>query len=86
MLKKKKTCKKGKWSQEYKVKVTVAPVKKKKKGNWAASSDNPYYCQYGHAHKTAAAYLRCGNRKATTKRIQQIKDKNSAYEKRLKGR
>jgi len=35
MLKKKKCAtKKGKWSAEYKVKVSVSPLKKKKKGAW----------------------------------------------------
>ena len=31
MIKKKKACKKGKWSAEYKVKVSVDPIKKKKR-------------------------------------------------------
>jgi len=36
MLKKKKCAtKKGKWSAEYKVKVSVSPLKKKKKGAWS---------------------------------------------------
>jgi hypothetical protein len=49
MLKKKKCAtKKGKWSQEYKVKVTVAPVKKKKKGAWAEKDK-------GHAWKVVIA-------------------------------
>jgi ribosomal protein L32 len=35
MIKKKKSCKRGKWSAEYKVKVSVKPVKRKKKGGFA---------------------------------------------------
>lgn len=31
MAKRIKKCKKGKWSEEYKVKVTVKPIKKKKR-------------------------------------------------------
>jgi hypothetical protein len=39
---KKKACKKatkrGKWAMEYKVKVSVKPIKRKKKGSWATLS------------------------------------------------
>ncbi len=31
---KKKVCRRGKWSKEYKVKVSVKPIKRKKSGAW----------------------------------------------------
>jgi hypothetical protein len=50
MLKKKKCAtKRGKWSAEYKVKLSVNPVKRKKKGSWGTDDDK------GHAWKVVIA-------------------------------
>jgi hypothetical protein len=45
MLKKKKCAtKKGKWSAEYNVKVSVNPVKRKKKGAWGTETAGDAGC------------------------------------------
>jgi hypothetical protein len=57
MLKKKRACKKGKWSQEYKVKVSVAPVKRKKKGSWGTSDKPKWIVIHEEKYKNGAEHF-----------------------------
>jgi len=68
MLKKKKCAtKKGKWSAEYKVKVSVSPLKKKKKGAWGAKTKDDATCP------------ECGKQIKTTKSLAISKFTHKCY-------
>jgi hypothetical protein len=51
-VKRKKTVKRGKWSQEYKVKLSVSPLKRKKKGGWNYPIKRKYYHEGKRSFKT----------------------------------
>lgn len=71
MMIKKKTCKRtvkrGKWSEEYKVKVSVKPVKRKKSGGWGKETEKKpklicRYCRKGYINRKTGKCSKCGRR------------------------